>query len=128
MVAAPSRARFVEPAAHAHADESVFDPGRSEFQMLRAKGRPDIRLALRPLSDGDALQKLCERSIPAVALQSVSGRRKRASRNTRSPPTQSANDDLGIAPRANPEQRPNKSECDDPIGRSAHIAKVRRPT
>ena len=36
MVAAPSRVRFVEPAAHPHADESVFEPGRS-FQMLRAK-------------------------------------------------------------------------------------------
>jgi GNAT superfamily N-acetyltransferase len=50
--------RFVEPALHAHADESVLDPGHSEFRMLRAKGWPDIRLALRPArpGDGDALQ------------------------------------------------------------------------
>jgi GNAT superfamily N-acetyltransferase len=46
------------PPPHAHADESGLDLGRSEFRMLRAKGRPDIRLALRParLSDGEALQ------------------------------------------------------------------------
>ena len=58
MFAAPLHVRFVEPAAHAHADESVLDPGRSDFLMLRAKGSPDIRLILRParLSDGDALQ------------------------------------------------------------------------
>jgi GNAT superfamily N-acetyltransferase len=55
---APPHVRFVEPAPHAHADESALDPGRSAFRMLRAKGRPDIRLALRPArsSDGDALQ------------------------------------------------------------------------
>ena len=58
MLAAPLPVRFVEPAAHAHADESVLDPGRSDFLMLRAKGSTDIRLILRParLSDGDALQ------------------------------------------------------------------------
>ena len=58
VLAAPLPVRFVEPAAHAHADESVLDPGRSDFLMLRAKGIPDIRLILRParLSDGDALQ------------------------------------------------------------------------
>ena len=58
MVPAPLHVRFVEPAPHPHADESALDPGRSEFRMLRAKGRPDIRLILRParLSDGDALQ------------------------------------------------------------------------
>jgi GNAT superfamily N-acetyltransferase len=55
---APPHVRFVEPAPHAHADESALDPGRSEFRVLLAKGRPDIRLALRPArsSDGDALQ------------------------------------------------------------------------
>ena len=55
---APPQVRSVEPAPHAHADESALDPGRSEFRMLRAKGRPDIPLALRPArsSDGDALQ------------------------------------------------------------------------
>ena len=58
MLAAPLHVRFVEPAAHAHADESVLDPGRSDFLMLRAKGSTDIWLILRParLSDGDALQ------------------------------------------------------------------------
>jgi GNAT superfamily N-acetyltransferase len=50
--------RFVEPAPYAHADELLLDRGRSEFRVLRAKRRPDIRLALRPArsSDGDALQ------------------------------------------------------------------------
>jgi hypothetical protein len=50
--------RFVEPAPHAHANESGLDPGHSQFRMLRAKRRPDIRLALRRArsSDGDALQ------------------------------------------------------------------------
>ena len=58
MVPVFPHARFVEPAPHSHADESALDPGRSEFRMLRAKGRPDIPLALRPArsSDGDALQ------------------------------------------------------------------------
>jgi GNAT superfamily N-acetyltransferase len=58
MVPAPPHDRFVEPAPHAHADKSALDPGRSEFRMLWAKRRPDIRLALLParLSDGDALQ------------------------------------------------------------------------
>src|SRR5580693_3481386 len=50
--------RLVELAPYAHANESPFDPGRSEFRVLRAKARPDIRLALRPVrsSDGEALQ------------------------------------------------------------------------
>ena len=58
MVPAPLHVHFVAPAPHAIADESALDPGRSGFRMLRAKGRPDIRLALRPAgsSDGDALQ------------------------------------------------------------------------
>jgi GNAT superfamily N-acetyltransferase len=55
---APPHVRFVEPAPDAHADESALDPDRSAFRMLRAKGRPDIQLALRPArsSDGDTLQ------------------------------------------------------------------------
>ena len=58
MVPAPLHDRFVEPAPRASLNESAFDAGHSEFRMLRAKRRPDIRLALRParLSDGDALQ------------------------------------------------------------------------
>jgi GNAT superfamily N-acetyltransferase len=58
MVHAPLHVHFVAPAPHPHADESALDPDRSEFRMLRTKGRPDIRLALRParLGDGDALQ------------------------------------------------------------------------
>jgi GNAT superfamily N-acetyltransferase len=54
---APPHVRFVEPAPHAR-DESALDAGRSAFRMLRPKGRPDIRLALRSAhsSDGDALQ------------------------------------------------------------------------
>ena len=67
MVPAPLHVGFVAPAPHAHADESAprvfargqsLDPGRSEIRMLRAKGRPNIRLTLRPArsSDGDALQ------------------------------------------------------------------------
>ena len=58
MALMPLHVRFAEPPPPAHADESALDPGRSEVRMLRAKGRPDIRLALRParLSDGDALQ------------------------------------------------------------------------
>jgi GNAT superfamily N-acetyltransferase len=58
MVPASLHGRFVEPARYAHADESALDPDRLEFRILRAKGRPEIRLALRPArsSDGDALQ------------------------------------------------------------------------
>ncbi len=50
--------RFLQPATHAHADESALDAGRSKLPMLGAKRWPDIRLALRPVrsSDGDALQ------------------------------------------------------------------------
>jgi GNAT superfamily N-acetyltransferase len=52
------RVRFVEPPPVAPADKSALDPGRSEFRVLRARDRPDVRLALRPVrsSDGDALQ------------------------------------------------------------------------
>jgi GNAT superfamily N-acetyltransferase len=58
MAPAPLHNRFVEPAPDAHADVSDLDPGHSEVRMLRAKRRPDLRLALRPArsSDGDALQ------------------------------------------------------------------------
>jgi GNAT superfamily N-acetyltransferase len=58
MVPAPPYVLFAEPALHARADESALDRGRSGFRMLRARGRPDIRLILRParFSDGDALQ------------------------------------------------------------------------
>jgi GNAT superfamily N-acetyltransferase len=50
--------RFVEPAVHAHANESALDPDHSQFRILQAKCWPDIRLVLRPArsSDGDALQ------------------------------------------------------------------------
>jgi len=49
---------LVEPAPQAHVDSSGRGPGHPEFSVLRANGRPDIRLALRParFSDGDALQ------------------------------------------------------------------------
>jgi GNAT superfamily N-acetyltransferase len=58
MASAPLHVQFVAPAPHPRADESALDPGRSEFSMLRANVRPDIRLALRAarLSDRDALQ------------------------------------------------------------------------
>ncbi len=58
MTLMPPHVRFVEPPPDARADESALDRGPSGFRMLRVKGRPDIRLALRParLSDGDALQ------------------------------------------------------------------------
>ena len=48
--------RFVEPAPQVLVD--ALDAGHSEFPTLRARGGPDIRLALRParLGDGDALQ------------------------------------------------------------------------
>jgi GNAT superfamily N-acetyltransferase len=58
MVPASLHSRFIEPARYARADESALDPDRLEFRILRAKGRSEIRLALRParLRDGDALQ------------------------------------------------------------------------
>jgi GNAT superfamily N-acetyltransferase len=58
MVPEPLHGGLVEFARLARAGESALDPDRLEFLMLRAKGRPDIRLALRPArpSDGDALQ------------------------------------------------------------------------
>jgi GNAT superfamily N-acetyltransferase len=41
-----------------YGDKSALDPRPSEFRVLRAKDRPDVRLALRPAhsGDGDALQ------------------------------------------------------------------------
>jgi GNAT superfamily N-acetyltransferase len=58
MVPAPLHDRVVESARYAHADAGALDPDRLEFRMLRTKGRPEIRLVLRPArsSDGDALQ------------------------------------------------------------------------
>jgi acetyltransferase len=58
MTLMPAHLRFVEPPPDWRADENALDPGRSRFRMLRAEGRPDIRLVLRParLSDRDALQ------------------------------------------------------------------------
>jgi GNAT superfamily N-acetyltransferase len=66
MVPALLHVRFVEPAPLGHADEIALDPDRSEFRMLRAKRRLDIRLALRPAgsSDGDALQDYVRRLSP----------------------------------------------------------------
>jgi GNAT superfamily N-acetyltransferase len=58
MVSALSYVRFAEPARYPHDGESAPGPGRLEVRTLRAKGRPDVRLALRParFSDADALQ------------------------------------------------------------------------
>ncbi|HZZ61520.1 MAG TPA: GNAT family N-acetyltransferase [Roseiarcus sp.] len=58
MAPTPLHVLFVDPAHQAHADESALDSGRSEFRLLRAKGRMDIQLALRPARsrDGGALQ------------------------------------------------------------------------
>jgi len=58
MAPAPLYDRLIEAALHAHVFESALDPGHSEVRMLRVKGRPDTRLALRPVrsSYGDALQ------------------------------------------------------------------------
>ena len=58
MFPAPPHVRFVEPAPYAYADEGALDRDRLELRMLRAKGRPEIRLALRPArsSDRDLLQ------------------------------------------------------------------------
>ena len=46
------------PVARAPHAESPLDPGRAEVRILHAKGRRDVRLALRPAqaSDGDSLQ------------------------------------------------------------------------
>jgi GNAT superfamily N-acetyltransferase len=54
----PPRIGFIEPAPHASVGERALEPGRSEFRILRAKGRPGVRLALRPVrsGDGNALQ------------------------------------------------------------------------
>lgn len=58
MVPALSPVHFADPARYADDGESAPGRGPLELRMLRAKGRPDIRLALRPArpSDGDALQ------------------------------------------------------------------------
>ena len=58
MAPASPHGFFVGPTPQAHVDASGLDPGRSEFSVLRANRRPDIRLALRPArsGDGDALQ------------------------------------------------------------------------
>ena len=58
MVPATLHDRFVEPAHHAPANQSALDTGHSEFRTLRAKGRADIRFALRRArsSDGEGLQ------------------------------------------------------------------------
>jgi GNAT superfamily N-acetyltransferase len=47
-----------EPARYAPAGDGGLDPDRAEFRVLRARGRPEIWVALRPArsSDGDALQ------------------------------------------------------------------------
>jgi GNAT superfamily N-acetyltransferase len=49
---------FVEPAPHTRANESTLCPGSSELLTLRAKGKPDVRLVLRPVcsTDGEGLQ------------------------------------------------------------------------
>ena len=64
----PLHVGFVERARYAHDNENAPDRDRLEFRMLRAKGRPDIRLALRPArsSDGDALQSY----VRALSAQS----------------------------------------------------------
>lgn len=58
MAPAPLYDHLVEPALHAQAYEGALESSQSELRMPRAKGRPGIRLALRPArsSDGDALQ------------------------------------------------------------------------
>jgi hypothetical protein len=58
MVNARLQDYFVEPAPHVRTNESALYPGPSELLTLRAKGKPDIRLVLRPVrsSDGEALQ------------------------------------------------------------------------
>jgi GNAT superfamily N-acetyltransferase len=52
------RVPFVEPPPVEYGDKSALDPRPSEFNVLRAKDKPDVRLALRPphSGDGDALQ------------------------------------------------------------------------
>jgi GNAT superfamily N-acetyltransferase len=49
---------FAEPAFYAPTNETALYPGSSELLTLRATGKPDIRLVLRPVrsSDGEALQ------------------------------------------------------------------------
>jgi GNAT superfamily N-acetyltransferase len=58
MVYARLQDHFAEPAPHARAIESALYPGPLGLLPLRAKGKPDIRLVLRPVrsSDGEALQ------------------------------------------------------------------------
>src|SRR5271156_38793 len=80
MVPAPLHGGLVELGRSARAGKSAFDPDRLEFRMLRAKGRPDSRLALRPARPERRRRsaKLFPRAIRAVALQSDPGRCKRA--------------------------------------------------
>src|ERR1700722_14993619 len=58
MANARPRDRLVGLAPHAQISESALYPDPSEVLTLRAKGKPDIRLVLRPVrsSDGEALQ------------------------------------------------------------------------
>ncbi len=58
MVYARLHDHFMEPAPHGRTSESAPRPGPSELLALRANGKSDIWLALRPVrsSDGAALQ------------------------------------------------------------------------
>jgi GNAT superfamily N-acetyltransferase len=58
MVYARLHDHFAETAPHVRANESALYPGPSGLLALRAKGKPDTRLVLRPVrsSDGEALQ------------------------------------------------------------------------
>jgi GNAT superfamily N-acetyltransferase len=66
MVYARLHDHFAETAPHVHTNESALDPGHSEFLTLRAKGKADIRLVLRPVrsSDGEALQNYVRKLSP----------------------------------------------------------------
>ena len=59
MAPALPHVRFTAHAPYAHGRESAPDRGRSGLRTLQAKGRPDIRLVLRPVrpSDAEALQR-----------------------------------------------------------------------
>jgi GNAT superfamily N-acetyltransferase len=58
MVNARLHDHFAEPAPYARTNKSALYPGPWEPLTLRAKGKPDVRLVLRPIrsSDGEALQ------------------------------------------------------------------------
>jgi len=78
--------RFTRMLTKASLNRVVRSRCRGQRQAGLSAGSSPLERWRRPA-------KLCERAIPAVALQAVSGRRKRASgvgRKTRSPPTQSA--------------------------------------